>query len=238
MKKLLTFPLVLCLVFHSFSASPLTSPNQEPEKLNLSSGMDLTSRYFWRGLALSPGISVQPFMQVAYGNFALGTWGSTTLHPFEFQEVDLYLSYEIKNIRFTLNDYLYFDDLDSNIHYFDFRKHHTSHVFELMAEFTGTDKIPFRILGAYNLYGNDPSNSVYFELAWMKSFKTIDMELFCGYTPDVGYYHGTKKGFTNIGISMKRVIEAGKSVNLPLKIAWIHNPLIRKSFLVVTLSIK
>lgn len=209
----------------------------DQNEVEISTGFDLTSRYLWRGLILSPGASVQPFMEITGKGFAAGAWGSSTLHPYEWQEVDLYVSYEWQSLKFSVLDYFFFDDTSETPHFFDFRESSTGHVFEFIAEFCGTEKIPFRFLSAYNFYGADPSNSFYFELAWMKKISNIELELFSGYTPNKGFYHETKSGFTNIGISMAKDLEVNEHLNIPLQIQLVYNPLIRKAFMVATIGI-
>jgi hypothetical protein len=157
-------------------------------------GADLASRYLWRGMMLSPGAVVQPYAEIARGGFTFGVWGSSSLHAFTWMETDLYLSYDIKHFSFSLVDYYTYDETVNDPGFFGFKRNTTGHVIEAIAEFTGSENMPFRLLGGVNVYGADTSNSLYFEIAWMKHLSDIDIELFAGYTPTVGYYHETKKG--------------------------------------------
>jgi len=203
----------------------------------LSSGLDLTSRYVWRGLTLSPGIAVQPFMEISGKGLTFGAWGSKTLHPYEWQEIDIYLSYDWSYFRISLFDYFFFNDQSPSTHFFNYRQNETIHVLEAIAEFTGSEAIPFRFLGGYNFYGDDPHRSVYFEAAWMRTSGNIDVELFCGYTPTRGFYDESKAGFTNIGASMTRNLTANERFSLPLQIQLVYHPFVQKFFMVAAIGI-
>jgi hypothetical protein len=203
----------------------------------ISSGLDLTSRYIWRGLILTPGVAVQPHMEISGKGLTFGAWGSTTLNPHEWQEIDIYLSYDWSNFRISLFDYFFFSDQVPSINFFNYRQNETSHVLEAIAEFTGSEAIPFRFLGGVNFYGDDPHRSVYFEAAWMKTSNSIDFELFCGYTPTKGFYHESKTGFNNIGASMTRNLSDNEKFNLPLQIQLVYHPFVQKVFMVAAIGI-
>jgi hypothetical protein len=233
--------LIYCFVaFVAGFATIVSGKAQENDQneLEISTGFHLTSRYLWRGLLLSPGASAQPFMEITGKGFIAGAWGSSTLHPYEWQEVDLYLSYEWKNLRLSVFDYFYFNDTLQNPGYFNYKNNETTHVLELVAEFTGSDKIPFRVLGGYNFYGADPTNSMYFELAWMKSLGNTELEIFSGYTPHKGFYHESKRGFTNVGVSAARNIYISDQISIPFQVRFVYNPLAQKTIMVATIGIR
>jgi hypothetical protein len=235
--KLIATALFSGILLQSAFGSQCKAQQAAEPDTEISAGLDLTSRYLWRGLVLSPGVSVQPFMEISGKGFTAGAWGSSTLHPHEWQEIDLYLSYEWNYLKFSLFDYFYFNDQDPTPHFFDYRGNNTGHVLECKAAFTGTEKIPFRFLSAYNFYGNDPDRSFYFEIAWMRNISDIDFELFCGYTPNAGFYHESRKGFTNIGVCMVRNLIINEQIRMPLQIQLVYNPLVYKTFMVVTIGI-
>ncbi|MDZ4205031.1 MAG: hypothetical protein U1C46_09465 [Bacteroidales bacterium] len=229
---------VLTLIFSALSFCFLTAQQEQKINLQASAGLDLTTRYVWRGLVLSPGISAQPYMQLNYSNFSVGAWGSQTLHPFEWMETDFFVSYEWRSLKISVWDYFYFDFSSATPHYFNYQKGKTGHVIETVVEFKGTEKIPVRLLAGYNFYGNDPAKSVYIETAWMKSLGETNLEIFAGYTPTIGYYHKTKKGLTNVGISMARDLLVGNNLSLPLRVSVVYNPMVQQTFLVATIGIR
>ena len=205
--------------------------------LEAGAGFEFVTRYHWRGMMLSDGPAVQPFIEISAGGFSAGLWGSSTLQAFAWQETDIYLSYSWNSFTLSLVDYFYHDVTANEPTFFNYRKNSTGHVIEGIAEFSGNDKVPFRILAGYNIYGADPSHSAYFELAWMKTLSETDIEVFAGVTPHTGYYHETKKGLTNVGISMQRYLLKSDHVNVPLKVSAVYSPLNKHVFLVAGLGI-
>ena len=99
MKKLLSLLLLLSLATTAFSNEPPDSIKFEP-----SLGVDLSTRYIWRGMMLDNAAQFQPWADLTYQNLSVGAWGSYASDG-SFAEVDIYLSYAIKNFTFTLNDY-------------------------------------------------------------------------------------------------------------------------------------
>lgn len=238
MKTKTSFASLCLILLFCLIQTPSFAQEVADSKIEFSSGFNLVSRYHWRGSMLSQGMAIQPFLETSLGSFTVGAWGSTTLQPFEWQEVDLYLNYEWKNFSFSLNDYFYHSDTETTPDFFDYRNNHTGHVLELMAAFKGSEKIPFRVLAGYNFYGADPFNSLYFELAWMRTIEDVDFEIFSGFTPTKGYYNETKSGFTNFGIRMTRNLEISKKIVMPLDIAWVYNPMNGRTFIVAAIGLK
>ena len=71
----------------------------------VSTGADLYSTYVWRGLAYS-GPSLQPYVEVASGGFAIGAWGAQGYDG--FQEMDLYAGYSFDfGLSVGITDYFY-----------------------------------------------------------------------------------------------------------------------------------
>ncbi len=200
-------------------------------------GVDLASRYLWRGIMLSPGAVAQPYAEIAKGGFTFGVWGSSSLHAFTWHETDLYIKYDIRQFAFSLVDYYTFDETVNDPGFFGYKRNTTGHVIEAIVEFAGSENIPFRFLGGVNVYGADESNSLYFEAAWMKNLSEIDIEVFAGITPTVGYYHETKKGFTNVGLSMQKNLLPNSSFEFPLKISGVYNPFEKHIFVVAAIGI-
>jgi hypothetical protein len=207
-----------------------------PAPVQMDGGFDLTSRYLWRGFLFSPSASVQPYMEISKGGFTLGAWGSSTLQAFEWQEVDIYLSFEAGDFVFSVTDYFYFNDLEETPHFFDYSKDNSGHVLEFIAGFGGNERIPIRFEAGYNFFG-DPSNSFYVETALMHQFQGNDVELFCGFTPNTGYYHESKKGFTQVGAGLTRNIVISEQFAIPLNVKFVYNPMLYKAFMVVMVSI-
>ena len=93
--------LLSLLILLSFSAAA-------QNKLTLSPGADLVSRYIWRGSDFGNSPAIQPVLELDYGGFALGAWGSYTTNDMNFQETDLYVSYTFKEVvTLAVTDYFF-----------------------------------------------------------------------------------------------------------------------------------
>ena len=86
---------------------------QEEEKNSpISVGVDLMSRYVWRGTDYGSSPSIQPSIEFATGGFALGFWGAYTTNLPGVQELDLYASYTIQEmVTIGLTDYFFPDEI-------------------------------------------------------------------------------------------------------------------------------
>ena len=82
---------------------------QEDEKNSpISIGVDLMSRYVWRGTDYGSSPSIQPSLELGLGGFALGVWGAYTTNLPGVQELDLYATYTFSDIVTIDRDYRLF----------------------------------------------------------------------------------------------------------------------------------
>lgn len=204
---------------------------ESSKSLDLSMSVDVASQYMWRGLVLSKGPAIQPGVEMSFNQFSLGAWGSAGFQANDSKEVDLYLAYTLSAFKVTVFDYYYYADTVV-ADYFNYKKDQSSHIIEGVIEFTGTEKVPFRLLAGYNLY-NDRNNSAYFELAWLTAIGATNVEVLAGYTPQVGYYHPDRKGFTNVGINLNREYILNQQLTMPVRLSLSYSPLIRQTHLVL-----
>ncbi|MFH1118411.1 MAG: TorF family putative porin [Bacteroidota bacterium] len=221
---------------------------------SFNSGVDIMSRYIWRGLDLggsSP--SIQPTLEYNLGNFTLGSWGAFSMSDgLKVQETDLYLSYNIKDIfSLMITDYFYPVDTLENNNYFEYNEDKTSHLLEFSALFNGTEKIPFTLLAAVNFWGDDALKSdgkkqfsTYLELGYNGTIKEVDYNIFLGFTPtspdqekgESGFY-GPYAGVVNCGITASKKIQITDKFSLPVTTSFIMNPQAENVFLVVGFSL-
>ena len=224
-------------------------------------GTDLMSRYIWRGVDLggnSP--SFQPSLSYNFetknGNHALkiGAWGAYTYSPTANQEADVFFTYTLKDmVSLTVTDY-FFPGLNSGSKdkYFEYGKDSTGHVIEGSLSFNGTEKIPFTLLFAINVYGNDCYKvndngsqgdmfmSKYVEAGYKTNVKGVDLNIFAGaalddpdeYKGEAGYYFNRSAGIINLGVKATKKIEVTEKFSLPVQCALITNPEAEKLYLV------
>jgi hypothetical protein len=203
--------------------------NTKHEKVKFDVGVDVASRYIWRGLQFSEAPAIQPFIEFSVGNFTLGTWGSyETGGEVVGQELDFYASYAIGPVSIGFTDYSFpFDKFSDG--YFNA----SSHVGEASVTFEGVKKFPLSVMVAVNVYNDD---SIYSEISWLFSIKKVDLSLFVGagdsaYTKDGNYM------VNNFGLSASRSIKVTKSYSFALSASAIFNPDSDDAYLVVILSI-
>ena len=221
-------------------------------------GADIFNRYIWRGLDLggkSPNI--QPWIKLNMGSenhsFSLGAWGAFSTAGTANEETDLFVSYTYKSaVTLTLTDY-FFPGLNSGAkdNYFEWGKDSTGHILEGTLAFNGTEKIPFTLIFAMNLYGNDARKSngdifmsKYLELGYKKTIKEIDINVFVGAAldnPDVdngetAFYLNEDPGIINLGFKLSKTIEITEKFTLPVQCSLITNPELSKIYMAFGIS--
>lgn len=256
--------------FNTCFAQESSKVSQDSSKVSLDFGLDMVSRYIWRGTQLggsSPNI--QPFVEMGIGNFVLGAWGSYSLGGVNpFQEFDFYAAYNLLDdkVSITLTDY-FFPDESSDYNYFDFDEKTTGHVLEASVSFNGTEKIPFSVMIAVNLFGadakrisDDPATlnsedgiqySTYLEVGYITTLKSVDLEAFLGFNltdpraadlSGTGYegetgYYGDYVGIVNLGITVSKDIKITDNFSLPVMASLITNPVAEKIYMVFGFSL-
>ena len=223
------------------------SQETKKSKIQCNLGADLVSSYLWRGYPQGNAPAIQPWGELSYKGFTLGTWGSFEFSG-NFKEIDVYAKYTYKWITIQFLD-LFFPDypgLDQN--YFNFNNSTTGHASELGLSFNGTEKIPVSFFAGMMMYGthidhkvSDTSmfnRSLYFEINYLGQAKEFSYNIFAGITPTSSVLYGTK-GFSaiNLGVSAKKSIKITDSFSLPIKLTLAGNPVSKKLHIALTLSL-
>lgn len=224
----------------------------------MTAGADIFNRYIWRGLDLggkSP--SIQPWIKISFGKsdhaFSVGAWGAFSLAGTTNEETDLFITYTYKEAySFTLTDY-FFPGLNTGTKdkYFQWGKEKTGHILEGTLAFNGTEKIPFTLLFAMNLYGNDARKSngnifmsKYIEVGYKTKIKDTDLNIFLGATPDkananegeTAFYLNEKPGIVNMGLKVTKSIQITDKFSIPVQCSLSVNPDLNKIYLAFGLS--
>lgn len=210
-------------------------------------GVDLASMYLWRGFQLGNGAALQPWGEVTAKGITLGTWGSSELKG-GFNEIDLYARYNLGTFSLQFTD-LFFPGYEGlNQDYFDYGQHTTGHCAELGLGFNGTEKLPLSAYAGTILYGSaidpkdtvtsDVNHSLYFELRYAGNLGSMPCSLFAGFTPGESMLYQTT-GFRvfNAGATMQKNITLTSTFTLPVKISLATNPVIRKTYLALLISL-
>ncbi len=194
---------------------------------DVSAGVDLYSTYVWRGVAYS-GPSIQPYVEVGSGGFAIGAWGSQGIDAsvadgtVGFQEMDLYAGYSFDfGLSLGVTDYYY-----PGTAYFE----DDSHAFELNAGFEAGD---LSLSGNYIFAGGGSvGDDIYFELG----YSVGKADLFVG-GGDGWHTTDTDFSIVNVGIATTKDIIITESFTVPLSGAVILNPDTEQFYVVVGLSL-
>jgi len=241
-------------------------------------GADFVSRYIWRGVNLggsSP--SIQPGIEYAFGSqnhaFAIGAWGAYSVSGAQTgQEADLYLSYTLNELfTLTITDYFLPDETITRNKYFNFNmdwdkinsgeKDQTGHLIETALSFNGTEKIPFRLMFAMNVWGADarkykevsgvmvPEDKIvmtkYLELGYSKEVRGVSVDVFAGMVFDnpeiakgepTGFYGQQASGIINLGFTLSKEIKITDNYSLPVFGSLITNPEAENIFMVFGIS--
>lgn len=206
-----------------------------------SAGVDVVSRYIWRGMSLGDA-SIQPTAGLSYKGVSLSAWGSyDILNKKSDKEFDLTLSYSIGGFNIGITDY-YTSSYGEENTYFEYRADRTSHVWEANI---GYDFGPVAIQWFTNFAGSDGANkdgkraySSYAEIS--APFKVADCDWLAnvGTVPYATDAYGVD-GFAVVHISLrctKDVTLCKKS--FPVFVEGICNPNTKKGYLVVGASVE
>ncbi len=210
-------------------------------------GVDLYSRYIWRGLDYGNAPSFQPALSYTYGNFSIGTWAAYSMGVSSvdllgagkvFAEHDLWASYGIPTDAGTFSlfytDYFY---PSAGLKYFNFNGTTGAHVLELGAGFSGTEKLPVTITAYYNFH-NDVDHSIYIQGSYLFSCESFSANLFAAVTPAKSVWYGTSKAdLINIGVTVSKSIVMTDKFSLPLTVSYIVNPDIEQTYLIVGITL-
>jgi len=217
-------------------------------KLSLDPGADFVSRYIWRGSDFGNSPAIQPKLEMKYSGFKLGAWGSYSFSSqANFQEVDLYMAYTLKELlTITITDYFLPDGTLSNNKYFNYDYNTTGHVFEATLKYEGTENLPLSIMAGTNFAGADARTydnklqySTYVEIGYSLNIKETRLNFFLGGTPtkpdkdkgETGYY-GPHNGIINIGATATKEIRITEKFSLPVFASLITNPQQQNIFIV------
>lgn len=212
--------LILAVVFVAVAA-----------KAQFSVGSDLVSRYVFRGVDYGNSAALQPTVEFAAGNFAIGAWGSFALSGTEaFNEADLYASYGFDfGLSLGITDYYY-----PGSKWGEFGDKVSSHALELNLGYE---------VGSLSLAGNYMLNNsiegagaedgtLYFEAGY--ALENVDLFVGAG-----DGWHSTSGDFevVNIGIGTSKEIKFSESFSLPLFGQVIMNPNSEQFHIVVGISL-
>ncbi len=247
MKRFLLILLCLLLTQNTITAQDADTANKP-----LTIGVDLMSRYVFRGTDFGASPSIQPNLTYTTGKFSIGLWGAYAVNKVDTQEADIFMSYAFSDrFSLTLTDYFFPSEV-GDYNYFDYKKDTTGHLMEGNLTYNGNDKFPIQCLVAVNFYGSDAIRlnddgskkdiqySTYAEISY--PFKHFDAFIGANLTKahkdlgETGFY-GNDIGIVNLGVTAHKEIKISPTYNLPMSLSFITNPQSGRVFLVLGLSL-
>ncbi|OIP82316.1 MAG: hypothetical protein AUK44_08005 [Porphyromonadaceae bacterium CG2_30_38_12] len=220
---------------------------EDKSELSLSLGADLTTSYLWRGLPQGTLPALQPWGELSYKGFTLGTWGSYELAG-GFKEIDMYAKYTLKAFTLQFIDLYFPDYVGLNPDFFNFKKAETGHAAELGVSYNGSEKIPFTVYGGMIIYGAavDPNasnaselnKSAYVEVNYLGTLNDIKYNIFTGFTPTESLLYGSSQfAFIHVGVSAQKTLKITDFFSLPLKLTLAANPNSNKFYMAFAISL-
>ncbi|MDD3876518.1 MAG: hypothetical protein PHT69_07845 [Bacteroidales bacterium] len=217
---------------------------QEENTSGFNIGVDLYSRYVWRGQDFGSAPSIQPSFEFAHkSGFKLGYWGAFSTNG-TYNEIDFKIAYDVAGFSVELTDYFLPVSgvpILKPEKYFNFDNATTGHLLEGSIIWNGTEKIPVSFLAGAYVYGCDKNAtgaqnySAYAEVTYTFSTKAGEIQTFLGFTPKDGLY-GNTAGVVNAGVTAGKTIQITDSFSLPVTASVITNPQANNIYFVLGIS--
>jgi hypothetical protein len=187
-------------------------------KAQVDLGVEVMSRYVWRGADFGNSPSIQPEITASVGNLEIGTWAAfaTTGNP-DGTEVDWFATYTFEtenagSFEIGLTDYTF----PVGTGYFT----SDAHFLEAGVGYSGTEAFPVSIFAGMFLT-NDDDSSVYIEVG----YDTGPFDLFVGFTPAESELYGTTgAGVINLGFGTSHEVQVSDTFSLDLMASVMTNP--------------
>ncbi len=221
MKKLLLSFYILIFITH-YSKGQLDAAS-DSSLFSIDIDFGISSRNVWRGLDYGSSPSIWGDFYGSFKNFSIGAMGTNSLNGSKLQYgnwMELYTSYEFKNITFVIDDYFFFNSEDSLNNYFDYSPQNTQHLIEARLEYENNF---LETMFGYVIYSNNANNTngAYIEATY-KANKNLSFT--AGYLTAsqwLSFYNAG--GITTLAINGNRELKL-LNRKFPIKASFIVNP--------------
>ena len=255
MKKRLLGIIVLIII------AQLNSFSQNREsKFNLN--VDFSNRHTWRGGLTLGTACIKPSIEYNVNNFKIGAWGLYALDT-SYDEVDIYIGYNIGNFSFMAYDFYMPSAGYKNSNFSDYSQKTGLHMFDFTASYTFSGEYPLTIMGAATYYkpeaymseesiakqGELSKLSTYLELSYPTKIAGKNISWTLGMAPGKSRYsrlfldNGDKlysqNAFyiVNMGLNISDKIKITDKFSLPISAELTYNPHQDKLYLQVNISL-
>ncbi len=233
MKRISLFILSVMVTLSSLCAQEKQSP--------LAFSVELSSKYMWRGIEYGTAPVAFPMLTYTYKGFsafAMGAYAFDGSH----QEVDLGISYSLKDFTLGLSDYYYPSAVGEKDSYFELSNRSTGHSVEAYLTYAPSNvplwfTLSTYVFGADKDLDGDQAFSSYAEVGYTHSFNDYNaLSLALGANLNKGFYTDYEKNFNVVNIALKYAtnLTFGK-FKLPVSASYILNPYKEKSYFTFSL---
>jgi hypothetical protein len=194
-------------------------------------GLDISSRYVWRGTDFGGSPSIQPQISYTVGGLTVGGWAAmATNGNTAGSEIDFFLTYAIPtslgDLELVVTDYT-FPEGPTGAYFSS-----SSHFVELGAGFSGNENLPLSFFTGV-FVTNDDDYSIYSELGY--SVGSLDFML--GFTPAASALYATNKaGIIAAGLGSTREVKVTDYFSFGLTGTVMLNPYQQDAFFLVGIS--
>lgn len=237
-------------------AQQIDEPALDPESeagpaVTLDIGVDVQSRFIYRGINLGEAPQVQPRLSLYAGNFEVSLWSSHPLSPPadrnrdtpslrgpNYREVLFWVLYNIDVGVGTLTPYIQNHYNPNAGDLFDFDGDgEGAHSFQAQLSFAGDERLPIDAMVGW-VFHNDPDNSIYLEGGYRFAVSGLALRTFIGGVPAKSPFNGADEAaITNIGITARRTLPITETYSLPVGVSFIVNPYTENAFAVFSVSL-
>lgn len=243
MKKLFTLATTASLVvLMLFTAMPQKTYAQE---LSIHPGVDLTSRFIYRGLDLGSSPQVQPSIALNYGDFNFTLWGS---HPLsltpdgeDYKEVKFWMNYTFDAGSFFVTPQIE-NHFNANADLFDFDDETTTHVFQASVGIRAKGDVAPDLLLGYAFWGNEGLEpTLYVEAGVSFGLGDVALRPFFStqYSDEGGFVdldYGGDFVMNQIGIRASRHLRISDTISVPMGVLVAINPKTERAFTAFSIS--
>lgn len=219
------------------------------ERPEASVGVDMVSRYVWRGINTADAPSAQPSIAFSFKGLELGTWGSYSLSNgiTGADEMDFWLGDNREfegggSFGLLLTDY-YFPN--SGLAFSNFRNYDSpagpgAHLLEVGASFGLAGAFPLSVAAYVNVY-NDAGHNVYLQADYPVTMGETSVKFFVGATPgsaeNPDLYGTDSFSLLNVGVTVTKDVAFSDRFALPVFGTWMVNPNLDIAYLVIGFSL-
>ena len=201
-------------------------------------GLELTSKYIWRGQEYANGPVMFPSVSYSNGGFSIGAVGAYDFHG-DYSELDLFISYSFKGLTASITDYYYPTSVGADDSYSILKNAETGHMWEGAISYEH-ENVPVWILvstffaGADKNFDGKQAWSSYAEIGTHYDFlEDNSVSIALGAALNESFYNNFETGFSIVNVAFKYThnVALGKGFTLPLSASYVINPQKNKGYI-------